>query len=141
MYTGLLHTHSAFRYLILVVLIFTLAKAFAGTINKSSYSKLHDRLALISMILIHIQLIIGLILYFVSPKVNFSDISATMKIPAIRYYTVEHLILMLIAIALITIGRMLSKKQQLDYEKFKTISLYYGIALLIILLTVYWMMP
>lgn len=141
MYTGLLHTHSGLRYLVLFIMIFILAKAFAGAINKSVYSKLDDRLAFTGMLLVHLQVLIGFILYFVSPKVNFSDISATMKIPAFRYYTIEHLILMLIAVALITIGRIVSKKQQSDNKKFKTISLYYGTAMLIILLTVYWMMP
>jgi len=141
MYTGLLHTHSALRYIILIVLVLAIFKAISGWQQKSNYGKFEDKLALFSMIFIHLQLVVGIGLYFMSPKVMLSDMATAMKIPAIRYYTVEHLLLMLIVVALVTIGRIASKKKSLDYLKHKTIAIYYGLAALLILVTVYWMMP
>lgn len=141
MYTGLLHTHSALRYIILIVLVLAVFKAISGWQQKSNFGKLEDKLAFFSMIFIHLQLVIGLILYFVSPKVMLSDMATAMKIPAIRYFTVEHLLMMLIVVALVTIGRISSKKKSHEYLKHKTNAIYFGLALLLILVTVYWMMP
>ncbi len=141
MYTGLLHTHSGMRYIVLALLILTIAKAFTGWIKQSNFGKLDNRLAFLSMLFIHLQLLVGLVLYFVSPKVMLTDMATAMKTPVIRYYTVEHLLLMLIVVALITIGRIASKKKVLDTQKHKTIAVYYGLSLAIILVTVYVLMP
>ena len=141
MYTGLFHTHSALRYIILIVLVLAVFKAISGWQQKSNYGKLEDKLSFFSMIFIHLQLVVGFILYFVSPKVMLGDMALAMKTPAIRYYTVEHLLMMLLVVALVTIGRIVSKRKSLDYLKHKTIAIYYGLALLLILVTVYWLMP
>ncbi|MBN1649726.1 MAG: hypothetical protein JW857_00280 [Bacteroidales bacterium] len=141
MYTALLHTHSGLRYLILALLLFTILKSIIGWFQKSSYGKLDDKLALFTMISIHIQLIAGIALYIVSPKVHLTDMSATMKNSLLRYFTVEHLLMMLIVVALVTIGRVASKKKVLDVQKHKTVAIYYGISLVLILVTVYVMMP
>lgn len=141
MYTALLHTHSGLRYLILALLLFTIFKSFIGWFQKSNYGKFDDKLALFSMIFIHIQLIAGIAMYIVSPKVQLADMASTMKNSLLRYYTVEHLLMMLIVIALVTVGRIVSKKKALDVQKHKTIAIYYGISFVLILVTVYMMMP
>lgn len=141
MYTGLFHTHSGMRYLILAVLVFAIAKALGGWMRKSTYGKLDNSLAFWTMLFIHIQFLVGIVLYFMSPKVMLNDMALAMKTPLIRYYTVEHLLMMLIVIALVTIGRIASKKKAFDVQKHKTIAIYYGSALILILVTVYVMMP
>jgi hypothetical protein len=141
MYTGLLHTHSALRYIILIVLVLAVFKAISGWQQKSNHGKFEDKLSLFSMIFIHLQLLVGFVLYFVSPKVMLSDMALAMKTPLVRYYTVEHVLMMLIVAALITIGRIASKKKTTDLQKHKVISIYYGLSLVLILLTVYVMMP
>ncbi len=74
-------------------------------------------------------------LYFLSPKVVFSEL--TMKISAIRFLTVEHPLMMIVAIVLITIGYSKAKKSQVS-EKHKTIVIYYGIALALIIAAIPW---
>lgn len=141
MYTALTHIHSGMRYIILVVLILAIFKAFLGWQQKSNYGKFDNQLAFLSMLFVHLQLLIGLILYFVSPKVSFTDMATTMHNATLRYFTVEHIFLMLIVVALVTIGRISSKKKTLAVQKHKTIAIYYGVSLAIILVTVYVMMP
>jgi cytochrome bd-type quinol oxidase subunit 2 len=141
MYIGLFHTHSTMRYIILAVLIIAVIKSLFGWNQKSNYGNFDNRLAFLSMLFIHLQLVIGLILYFLSPKVMLNDMATTMKVAEIRYYTVEHLLMMLIVVALVTIGRIASKKKTLDEQKHKSIAIYYGLSLVLILLTVYVMMP
>jgi hypothetical protein len=89
------------------------------------------------MVSLHTQLLIGLIQYFgTSTKVQF--IEGWMKNPLLRFYGMEHILLMIIAIALVTIGHSKSKKGTTPEEKFKPIKLWYVIGLLLILAAIPW---
>jgi hypothetical protein len=88
-----------------------------------------------------IQFLIGIILYaFVSPltKAAFSDFGAAMKNPALRFYAVEHILLMVIALVLVHIGRSKSKKAIAPWKKHRAAAIYYGIALVLILAGIPW---
>jgi len=93
-----------------------------------------EKLNLWLFMVTHTQLILGLILYFISPVVIFSGES--MKEATARYWLVEHGSLMLIAIALITIGRIATKKLTDSTLKYKKLFIYNGIALLLILASI-----
>lgn len=141
MYTALLHTHSGFRYLILALLILTFFKSLFAWLQKKEYQKIDDKLALFTMIFVHIQFIIGLALYFISPKVAFTDMANTMKNSMLRYFTVEHIFLMLIVVTLVTLGRTVSKKKLLEVQKHRTTAIYFGLSIVLIVLTVYVLIP
>jgi uncharacterized membrane protein len=130
-YSIVQHLHSGFRYIVLVLFIYTIIAALLGWFGKKTYTNGNRLTNLFAMISAHTQLLIGIALYFLSPFVQFS--SATMKDPTARYFTVEHWVIMLIALVLITIGHSKSKKLVLPEAKHKTIALFYGIALLIII--------
>jgi len=129
MYNALLHTHSSLRYLVLLLLISVVVESLLGWLNKSSFSKLDNKLSLWLLILTHLQFLAGLFLYFVSPFVQFS--STTMKDHTTRYWTVEHGFMMLIAIALITVARVSHKKLATDEAKHKRLFILNALALLI----------
>lgn len=135
MYNFLLHAHSGFRYVVSVLLILAVVIAIAGWLGKSGYSKGNRILNLLTLISAHIQLLLGLALYFVSPFVQFNK--DTMRNDDLRYWTVEHITMMLIAIALITIGHSKSKKAVSPVAKHKSIAVFYTIALVIIVLAIY----
>ena len=122
-----------------MILLFALALilALVGLFGRRSYTEANRKVNLFSMISAHIQLLTGLILYFVSPKVMYSNMAAAMKDPIIRYWTVEHLVMMLFAVILITIGHSRSKKAIDAVNKHRAIALFYGLALLVILLAIY----
>ena len=138
MYTGLHHLHSSLRYAILVVLILAIAKSWKGWKKNLPYEKQDNLLAILSVILVHTQFIVGTVLYYISPKVNFTDMAATMKEPLFRFFTVEHITMMLTAVVLITIGRSLSKRATEDVVKHKKIAIFFLIGFLLIFIAIPW---
>ena len=134
MYTGLFHTHSLLRYFILIALVVVIIKAILGVMNKQPYGKWDNKLGLYLFIFTHMQLLIGLILYFVSPFVKFGP--DTMSDKTTRYWTMEHIVMMLIAVVFITLARTTSKRMATDEGKHKRMLIFNGIALVIIVATI-----
>lgn len=137
MYKTLLGLHSGFRYIVFVLIIFALLQALIGLFGKKSYTEVNRKINLFALISVHTQFLIGLILYFYSPLVKFSDMGNAMKNVLTRYWTVEHLVMMLFAVILITVGHSRSKKALDAINKHKAIALYYGLAILVIILAIY----
>ncbi|MCP9290364.1 cytochrome B [Gracilimonas sediminicola] len=136
MYEGLLHAHSGLRWIVLVLIVWALFKAVTGWTGKKDYQKSDRLAALLALIFTHIQLLIGLVLYFISPKVSFQ--SGVMESQVLRFYTVEHMSMMIIAIALITIGFSTAKRMSDSVAKHKRIAIMYGIGLLVIIASIPW---
>lgn len=126
----LLMTHSVVRYFILIFLLVVIVRSFSGWQKNAGYTGLDDRMSLWLFILTHTQLLVGLILYFVSPLVIFSG--ASMKDTVTRYWLVEHNTMMLIAIVLITMARITAKKMTDTVAKHKRLFIFNAIALIII---------
>lgn len=141
MYTGLLHTHNMFRWLVLIVLILAVFFALTGWFGKKEWTKKDKLTGLLLTIFMDIQFLVGIILYaFVSPitKAAFADFGAAMKNSDLRFYAVEHLIMMVIALALVHIGKAKAKKAAAPWKKHKISAIFYGIALLLILAAIPW---
>lgn len=131
--------HSFWAYLVLILLIVIVVKSV--TSFKKEFKDIDLRLALFTLIVSHIQLILGLGVYFSSPAFKFlkaNGMGETMKNSGIRLLAVEHPIMMILAIVLITIGYSKHKKKTTDESKFKTIALFYGIALIFVLSRIPW---
>lgn len=126
----LLMTHSVVRYFILIFLLVVIVRSFSGWQKNAGYTGLDDRMSLWLFILTHTQLLVGLILYFVSPLVIFNG--ASMKDAVARYWLVEHNTMMLIAIVLITMARITAKKMTDTVAKHKRLFIFNAIALIII---------
>ncbi|MEQ9593427.1 MAG: cytochrome B [Cyclobacteriaceae bacterium] len=134
MYTGLIHTHSTLRYVVLALLIVVIAKSLVGLLNNKPYENIDGKLTLWLMIATHVQLLVGLVLFFVSPLVQFSG--ETMKDSTLRYWTVEHSFMMLIAIVLITMARTTTKKLTDGKLKHKRVLILTSIALVLIVVAI-----
>ena len=126
--------HSGFRYIVLILLLVAIIRAWADWLGKKPYSEGNRKLNLFTMISVHTQLLFGLVLYFLSPFVQFTG--EMMKQRDTRYWTVEHLTAMIIAIILITIGHSKSKKAALPEAKHKAIAIFYTFGLVIIVVTI-----
>lgn len=123
--------HSLNRFVLLILLVVAIVKSLMGWLNKSPFEKSDDKLSLFLFISTHTQLLLGLILYFFGSAVIFSG--ASMKDTVARYWLVEHSTGMLIAIVLISLGRILSKKLSDSTAKHKRMFVYNITALIIIL--------
>jgi hypothetical protein len=130
MYTGLLHTHSSLRYLVLILLVAVIVRSLMGWMGKKPFNAVDNKLSLFLLIFTHVQLLVGLALYFISPVVIFS--AETMANKTLRYFAVEHLVGMLIAVVLITVARASSKRLSDDTAKHKRLFVLNAIALLVV---------
>ena len=134
MHSLLLLFHSTLRYFVLIFLILVIVRSLMGWMNRKDYTNTDDKVSLWLFILTHTQLLIGLILFFVSPVVIFSG--ASMKDSVARYWLVEHNTMMLIAIVLISVARISIKKIADTVAKHKRLFILNTIALVIILVSI-----
>lgn len=140
MYTGLQHMHSYVAYLALIVLIIAAVNALMKYFSKAEFKDSDRKLSLFGLIFTHIQLLVGLILYFVSPNVKVFTMSMgeIMKDSNLRLYAIEHPFINIVAVILITIGFSKHKKATTSTGKFKSIAILYTIGLLLILSRIPW---
>ena len=134
------NVHSYWAYLVLAILIFAVINAILGLSKKKQFTDKDLRIGLFALIVSHIQLLIGLVWYFMSPWFNalITDAGAVMKEKSVRLLAVEHPVMMILAIVFITIGWSKHKNKTTDSAKFKTFAIFYGIGLLLMLSKIPW---
>ncbi|SFC93304.1 hypothetical protein [Algibacter pectinivorans] len=141
MYNTVLSLHSYWAYLVLIILTIAAVNAIIKFFGDKEYEANDFRKSLFTLIVSHIQLLIGLVLYFVSPRLQLfseSGMGAIMKDSVNRLYLVEHPLINIIAVALITIGYSKHKKKLTSKAKSKMIAIFYTIALLLFLSRIPW---
>ena len=134
MYEFIQKFHSGWAYLVLLILVVAVVNALLGFSSKKEFTAKDRKIALFALIFTHIQLVIGLIAYFVSPLglASFGQMSDK----ALRLTSLEHPLINIIAIVLITIGWSKHKKLTDATAKFKTFAVFYGLGLLLILIII-----
>lgn len=142
MYQGLLHLHNFGRWVVIILLLIAIIKAATGLAGNKLFTNGDKKTGLFLMIAAHTMLLIGLYQWFVGPwgfhNIKNLGMSRVMQDNVYRYWAVEHITGMLIAIILITIGRGSAKKNVPDQAKHRRSFWFYSVALLIILVTVPW---
>ena len=140
MYEILQNVHSYWAFFVLTILVIVILNAFIGKSKGREFSVKDLRISLFGLIFSHIQLLIGLILYFVSPWFDKWDSleMSVMKNAQTRLYLVEHPITNIIAIVLITLGWSMHKRQVLPCKKFLRIGLFYSLGLILLLSRIPW---
>ncbi|WP_346315991.1 hypothetical protein [Chitinophaga sp. YIM B06452] len=140
MHETLLGIHSIVRWLILLFGIWAVIRALMGVSGKKPYTSADTKAGLFFMIFLDIQFLLGLILFFVSPliKAATSDMGAAMKNAGLRFFTVEHTLMALVAIALVHIGRSKIKKLTDDGKKHRTALIFFLLALVLLLAAIPW---
>jgi hypothetical protein len=142
MYNGLLHLHNLLRWVIIILLVVAVLRHLIGMTSRRAITPGDRKTDLFLMISAHITLLVGLYQWFVGnlglKLMQNSGMSGVMKDPVARYWAIEHLTGMLIAIVLITIGRGALKKNITDQSKHTRAFWFFLIALVIILVNSPW---
>ena len=140
MYSTLLVFHSLIRWLVFAFLLYSIYRAFVGYLNDKPFSKTDNAFRHWTATIAHIQLMVGIILYTQSPIVKYfwRKTETDLQNLDLTFYGIIHIFLMLTAIVLLTIGSALAKRQPTDEEKFKTMLVWFSIALIIIFIAVPW---
>ncbi|WP_426478605.1 hypothetical protein ACP3T3_03830 [Chryseobacterium sp. CBSDS_008] len=140
MYQTLTFLHSLTRWLVLISLIYAIYRSFKGYFSNKKFTGTDNAVRHWTATIAHIQLIIGMTFYFKSPVIqyfwkNFNEAKASFEHV---FFSLIHISLMITAIILITIGSALAKRKPSDKEKFKTMAIWFSIALIIILIVIPW---
>lgn len=135
----LVKLHSFLRWALLLLMVVSIVKAAMSLSGKNPYTPSDRKRTLFTMIAAHLQLVIGVVLYVSRGwSQQFSNMAVAMKNASLRFWTVEHITMMIIAIVFITIGNIRSKKMDSDTGKYKQILIWFGLALLIIIAAMPW---
>ena len=126
------------RWVVLALLVVTIVKAWSAKRNASGFSAGQAKLGLFSMISLHIQLLLGLALYFMKGWASMLGTPGVMSSTVMRFFAVEHLVGMLIAIVFGTLGHSLVKRASTDELKNRRQFRYFLIALVIIIASIPW---
>lgn len=138
MYPYLLFAHSWLRWLILLFAVIVILTSLQGWLSKKNYTKSDNRNAAIFVGFMHLQLLLGLILYFISPFVKLDDFGKVMGNSQDRFWAVEHISIMILAVIIAQLGRTFSKKAKTDLKKHRTMAIYTIISLVLILSLIPW---
>jgi hypothetical protein len=141
MYEIVLTIHSIVRWVALILVILATTFAFIGWLGRREWAERDRKIGVYTTIALDIQLLLGLLLYFfLSPltKTAFQDFGAAMSVPDLRFFGLEHALYMLLAVISAHIGSALSKKATESRAKFMRAAIFYGLALLLILLGMPW---
>ncbi len=140
MYAFLLALHSLMRWLVLLSLLTAIFIGFRGWFQQKKFSKLDNLIRHTTATIAHIQLLLGIWLYCISPVVDYflHHFKEAVHERQIRFFGMEHITMMIIAIVVITIGSAKTKRKQTDKEKFKTMAIWFSIGLLLIIISIPW---
>ena len=142
MYTSVQFIHSWWAYLTLFIVLIATLNALAGFFGNKEYQPKDFRISLFALIVTHIQFLIGLLLFFVSPlgmkSISDNGMGEVMKDSNLRLYAVEHPMVMILAVVFITIGYSKHKRKLVSKPKFKVLTIFYTIALVLMLSRIPW---
>jgi hypothetical protein len=141
MYDTLVTIHSIVRWLVVIAAVLALAAAYRGWSGKRAWGAFENTTGLAFTSLFDLQAAIGLIIFFfVSPITSglFRNFNATIADPSGHYFTFEHMLPMLIALAVAHVGRSRSKKAATDKGKFRQAAIFFTIAVVIVLVSIPW---
>lgn len=139
MYTGLQHAHSGLAYLALLGLVIVIFWALVGSLSGREFQERDRKIAMITFIICHIQLLLGLILYFVSPLgLALLTGGGAMSDAAARLTALEHPLINILAIAIISIGYIRAKKIEASRAKFRSIYMLYAVGFVLIISRIPW---
>jgi len=135
---GLLHLHNLLRWVVIIFALLTVIRSLGGLNGRKPFTAGDRKVAMFYMISFDVQLLIGLALYFMNGWFNVLTSGGVMKIPVQRFFAVEHLAGMLIALVLVHIGYAAIKKPISDAAKFRKLFWYSLISLIIVLAMIPW---
>lgn len=141
MYQPTLWLHSWLRWAVLLLAIVVVVRAIGGAMSHRGWSPADDAAGKWFTISMDVQLLIGLLLYgLLSPITQnaFADMGAAMRDGALRFWAVEHFVVMLVAVAFAHIGRARVRRARSDASRFRSAAIFYTLALLALLAAIPW---
>jgi uncharacterized membrane protein YozB (DUF420 family) len=144
MYTVVLAIHNVVRWIVLILILVALVRAYWGWLGKREWSETDRKVGSFLGMAIDTQLLLGLILYiFLSPitRTAFQNFGAAMQVPNVRFFAIEHIFYMLLAVVFVHVGAVLSRRAVDSVAKHKRAALWFSLAFVVILVGMPWTRP
>ncbi len=140
MYSTLLALHSLFRWLVLASLLFAIFRGIQGWRSSKSFSKFDNAVRHNTATIAHVQLLLGIWLYTISPIIRYflHNFKEAVHQREVRFFGMEHSLMMVTAVVIITIGSIKAKRAETDRLQFKTMAIWYVVALVVLLSSIPW---
>ncbi|TAE27789.1 MAG: hypothetical protein EAZ91_15460 [Cytophagales bacterium] len=140
MYSYLLLAHSWVRWAVVLTVLLTLAASLSGWVGRRPYTRTDTTLRSLSTSFVHLQLILGFILYFKSPITTYfrENARAALANSDITFFGLIHFLLMFVAVVVFTIGSSMGKRAKTDALKHQTVALYFLVGTLLIFVAIPW---
>lgn len=141
MFEILLFIHSWLRWILLLLGIIVIIRSYVGWFGNKNYLQLDNRLSVSLVAVFHIQLVIGLLLYFIFSSITqsaFQNFGLAMKDSQLRYWAVEHIFIMILSVVIAQIGRIQIKKTHSNTNKHRNSAIYFTMALILVLSRIPW---
>lgn len=143
MYEALLALHNVLRWLVVATALWAVVRAISGWMSAQPWTSTDRTTGNAFVIAITVQFVLGLLLYGLSPVTTsaFGDMGAAMAQRDIRFFVVEHLVYMLLAVAAAHIGRARATRAADDRGRYRTAAIFYGVSLVLVLVGIPWWRP
>ena len=144
MHPVVLAIHNILRWVVLILAVVALVRAYLGWFGKREYTETDRKVGVLFSIAIDIQLLLGLILYiFLSPitRTAFQDFSAAMAIADLRFFAFDHIAGMILVVILVHVGSILSKRADSSIAKHRRAAIWYSLAVLVVIFSIPWWRP
>ena len=144
MYAFILAVHNILRWVVLILLILALVRAFWGWFGRREWTSTDRKVGMFYSVSLDVQLLLGLILYFVlSPitKLAFGDFGAALANTDLRFFVFEHMLMMVLAVVFAHVGVAAAKRADESIQKHRRTAIWFGLSLLAILLGMPWFRP
>ena len=140
MYATLIFLHSMVRWLAFGSLVYAAFRGWMGLKDQRAFTKADNAWRHWTATALHTQLAIGMLLYFQRPITSYfwSHFSEAIQDREMAFFGIWHISLMLVAVVLATMGSALAKRKTVDAEKFRTMALWFTVALIILLVAIPW---
>lgn len=140
MYSTLIFLHSLTRWLVVISLMYAIYRAYTGLRFRKPFSKTDNAVRHWTATIVHIQLIIGILVYVQSPAVKYfwKHPAEALRSWDVTFYSLVHAMIMLLAIVIVTVGSAKAKRMETDSAKFKTMLLWFLFAFLLIFIVIPW---
>jgi hypothetical protein len=141
MYSAVLLLHSWVRWLVLIAGVLAVARALVGMSGGKPWTNADDRGTMLFSIALDIQMLLGIVLYAgLSPitRLAFADMASAMRNPMLRFWVAEHFAGMLVAVALVHIGRNVITRKAAGSDRHRLAVMFMGVAMVVILLSIPW---
>lgn len=144
MYSFVLAVHNILRWVVIILAILALVRAYSGWLGKRDWTATDRKVGIFFASAMDVQLLLGLILYIVlSPttRTAFSDFGAAMRIADVRFFALEHIFYMVVAVVLVHIGTAMARKATQAVDKHRRAALWFTLAGLALVLGMPWFRP